>query len=79
MSPGVTAWDIVRWRLRDRRGGTRFSRVTLTTVVVRKESDFLRSMNVVSLTSLLSQNDSRGIELALKYSSILETSSNQRC
>ena len=75
----ATACDIVRWRLRERRGGTRLNWVILTTVVVRKASDFLRSINVVSLTSLLSQKDSRGMELALKYSSILGTSSNHRC
>lgn len=46
---------------------------------MRKESEAPRSMKVVSLTSSLSQNDSRGMELVLKYSSMEGTSSNQRC
>ena len=84
-SPGLeeplscVAWAIPRWRELERRGGTRERRSTLTTVVVLKASEAARSMYVVSLTSSFNQKDSSGMELVLKYSSILATLSNHKC
>ena len=62
----LTLFAMPRWRERERLGGTRERRSTLTTVVVRKESDACLSMYLVNLTSSFSQNDSSGMELVLK-------------